>query len=63
MFKLYIASAIAAFGLYGFAQYKGWSMFASEAQEYQRMKAQGQSSGSGRGGSSGGFGGGSSGHK
>ena len=59
MFKLYLASALTAFGLYGTAQYKGWSMFASEAEEFQRIKAEGQSSGYGRGGSgSGGSGGG-----
>jgi hypothetical protein len=62
MFKLYLASALAAFSLYGTAQYKGWSMFASEAQEFQRIKSEGQSSGYGRGGSGGGSGG-SSGHK
>lgn len=61
MFKLYLASAIAAFGLYGFAQYKGWSMFASEAQDFQRARAE-QAYGSSRGGWGGGFGG-SSGHK
>jgi hypothetical protein len=57
MFKLYLASAILGFGLYGYAQYKGWSLFASEAQEYQRARASGTSSGHGSGyGGSGGSG-------
>ena len=40
MFRAYIASALAAFGLYGYAQYRGWSIMPSEAQEYQRQKAE-----------------------
>jgi len=64
MFKFYLASAFLAFGLYGLAQYKGWSMMPSEAQEFQKRRVAEQSSSWGRsGGSSGGSGGGSSGHK
>ena len=66
MFRMYLASALIAFCTYGTAQYKGWSLFASEAQEFERQKA-GSSSGSswGRGnsGSGGSSTGGSSGHK
>ena len=64
MFKFYLASAFLAFGLYGLAQYKGWSMMPSEAQEFQKRRAAEQSSSWGRsGGGSGGSSGGSSGHK
>jgi len=60
MFKAYIAAAFLAFGLYGLAQYKGWSVMPSEAQEFQKRRFAEQSSSWGRGGSGGG---GSSGHK
>lgn len=64
MFRMYLAAAAIAFLTYGTAQYKGWSMFASEAQEFERQKAGGSSSSSwGRGSSGGGGTGGSSGHK
>ena len=59
MFRTYITAAMLAFGLYGYAQYRGWSVMPSEAQEFQRMRAeQAYSGGGGRGSSSG-----SSGHK
>jgi hypothetical protein len=61
MFRLYLATALTSFGLYGFAQYKGWSVMPSEAQEFQSARSSGGSSSYGRG-SSGGSGG-SSGHK
>ena len=63
MFRFYLASALIAFATYGTAQYKGWSVFASEAQEFQRQKASQGSSSWGRGSSGGGGTGGSSGHK
>ena len=64
MFRMYLASAVIAFLSYGTAQYKGWSMFASEAQEFERQKSGSSSSSWGRGSSgSGGSTGGSSGHK
>lgn len=59
MFKAYLAAAFLAFGLYGLAQYKGWSVMPSEAQEFQKRRAEEQSSSWSRGSS----GGGSSGHK
>ncbi len=63
MFKAYLAAAFLSFGLYGLAQYRGWSVMPSEAQEFQRQRAEEQrSSWGGRGGSGGGSGG-SSGHK
>ena len=40
MFRMYLASAVIAFLSYGTAQYKGWSMFASEAQEFASRRAQ-----------------------
>ena len=55
MFKAYLAAAFVSFGLLGYAQYKGWSLFASEAQEWQNRRHYGSSSsgGSGRYGSGG----------
>jgi hypothetical protein len=61
MFRAYIAAAFAAFGLYSFGQYRGWSVMPSEAQEFQRSRAEQQSSSYGRGSS--GSGSSSSGHK
>jgi hypothetical protein len=56
MFKLYLASAFLALGVYGYAQYRGWSLLPSEAEEYQRVRAAQQASRSGSsGGRSGGF--------
>lgn len=62
MFRTYLAAAMLAFGAYGYGQYKGWSVMPSEAQEFQRQRAE-QSAApyGGRGGSS--RSGGSSGHK
>ena len=57
MFKLYLASAFLALGLFGYAQYRGWTLLPSDAEEFQRVRAAEQStrrSGSG-GRSSGGF--------
>jgi len=63
MFRTYLGYAIVALGLYTYSQAKGWSMFASEAQEFASRRAQEaeqRSSGS-SGGRSGGSGGGFSG--
>lgn len=60
MFRTYLGYALMALGLYGYAQSKGWTMFASEAQEFASRRAQEaeyRSSGGSYGGrgSSGGF--------
>lgn len=60
MFRTYFGYAIVALGLYTYSQAKGWSMFASEAQEFAGRRAQEaeqRSSGSsgGRSGGGGGF--------
>ena len=60
MFKTYLGYAMVALGLYAYAQAKGWSMFASEAQEFasrRAAEAEQRSSGtsSGRSGGGGGF--------
>jgi hypothetical protein len=63
MFRTYLGYAIVALGLYTYSQAKGWSMFASEAQEFashRAAEAEQRSSGS-SGGRSGGSGGGFSG--
>ena len=60
MFRAYIAAAFTAFGLYSVGQYKGWSVMPSEAQEFQRLRAEQQSSSYGR---TSGSGSSSSGHK
>jgi hypothetical protein len=39
MFRAYLASAFLAFGLFSYAQLKGWSLFPTEAQQYQRARA------------------------
>ena len=44
MFKLYLASAFLALGLYGYAQYRGWTLLPSEAEEFQRVRAAQQES-------------------
>ena len=61
MFRTYLGYALVALGLYSYSQAKGWSLFASEAQEFASRRAQeaeyratGGSS-SGRFGSGGGF--------
>ena len=65
MFRTYLGYAMVALGLYGYSQAKGWSLFASEAQEFASRRAQEaeqRSSGSSGGrSSSGGSGGGFSG--
>ena len=40
MFRSYIGYAMVALALYGYAQSKGWSLFASEAQEFASRRAQ-----------------------
>jgi hypothetical protein len=65
MYRAYLATALFALGLHAYAQLKGWSVFPSEAQEFQSRRAEeaesrhSGSSGSGRsgGGSSSGSGG------
>jgi hypothetical protein len=59
MFRFYLATALMSFGLYNYAQYRGWSVMPSEAQEFQTARSSGSSSSGGRSGG----GGGSSGHK
>jgi len=59
VFRTYLVSAFLALGLYGYAQYKGWSVFGSQAEEFRRYRAE-QAAGRSSGG---GFRGGSSGHK
>jgi len=64
MFRTYLGYAMVALGLYGYSQAKGWSLFASEAQEFASRRAheaEQRSSGSSGGRSSGGSGGGFSG--
>lgn len=53
MYKAYILAAFLGLGLYGYSQYKGWSLMSSEAEEFQRRRAQEQysSGSSGRTGS------------
>jgi hypothetical protein len=58
--RTYLGYALVALGLYTYAQAKGWSMFASEAQEFASRRAQeaeNRYSGSsgGRSGGGGGF--------
>jgi hypothetical protein len=51
MFRAYLGSALTALGLYGFAQYQGWSLLPSEADEFQRRRAEQQESRTGSGSS------------
>jgi hypothetical protein len=58
MFRTYLGYALMALGMYSFAQAKGWSMFASEAQDFASRRAQEaeyRSSGGSSGRSGGGF--------
>ena len=59
MFRTYLGYALVALGLYAYAQSKGWTIFATEAQEFASRRAQEaehrSSGGSGRFGSGGGF--------
>jgi len=59
MFRLYIVCAFLALGSFGYAQYRGWSLFGSDAEEFRRHRAE-QASARTSGGT---FRGGSSGHK
>lgn len=58
--KTYFAAALLAFALYGTAQVRGWSVLPSDAQEFERRRAEQRDEA--RGYRSGG-GGGLSGHK
>jgi len=40
MFRTYLAAAMLAFGAYSYGQYRGWSILPSEAQEFQRQRAE-----------------------
>lgn len=60
--RTYLGYALVALGIYGYSQAKGWSLFASEAQEFASRRAveaeqrsSGSSSGGRSSGSSGGF--------
>jgi hypothetical protein len=57
MYRLYLVCAFLALGLFGYAQYRGWSIVPSDAQEFQRQRAEQRMQhlygGSGSGGSSG----------
>lgn len=53
MFRTYLGYALVALGLYSYAQAKGWSMFASEAQDFASRRAAEAEQRSGGGGSSG----------
>ena len=54
MFKAYLAAAFVSFGLFGYSQYKGWSILPSEAQQWQERRTYGSGSSSGGRSSSGG---------
>ena len=60
MFRTYLAAAMLSFAAYGYGQYRGWSVMPSQAEEFQRQRAE-QRANSYGGGSS--RSGGSSGHK
>ena len=53
MFRTYLGYALVALGLMSYAQAKGWTMFASEAQEFASRRAAEAAYGSSGGGSSG----------
>lgn len=57
MFRAYLISALLASGLFGWAQFKGWSVMPSDAQEFRSQRAEqaANRTGSGSGRSSGGF--------
>jgi hypothetical protein len=38
--KLYIAASLLALAFYGTAQVRGWSLFGSDASEFQRQRAE-----------------------
>jgi len=58
MLRTYLGYALVALGLYGYAQAKGWTIFATEAQEFashRAAEAEGRTTGSSSGRSGGGF--------
>jgi hypothetical protein len=56
MFRFYLACAFLGLATFGGAQYRGWSVFASEAEEYRQQRAAAaEQGGTGRTGRSGGF--------
>ena len=58
MLRTYLGYALVALSLYGYAQAKGWTIFASEAQEFasrRAAEAEGRHGGSSSGRSGGGF--------
>jgi hypothetical protein len=58
MFRFYLACVGLGLALFGGAQYRGWSIMPTEAEEYARARAEALEQGSGRsgsGGRSGGF--------
>ncbi len=60
MLRAYVFIGILALATYGWAQYRGWSVFGSDAQEFKRQRAMGSFGNLfGRTGGTGGF----SGHK
>ena len=59
MLKFYIACSFIALSLYGTAQLRGWSLFGSDAAEFQRQRAERSEALQGRRTGGGGF----SGHK
>lgn len=40
MFRAFVVSGFLALGLYSLAQYRGWSMFPSDAEEFKRVRAE-----------------------
>ena len=40
MFRSFVVSGLLALGLYSLAQYRGWSMFPSDAEEFKRVRAE-----------------------
>lgn len=52
MFRTYLVAAMLAFGAYGLGQYKGWSVMPSEAEEFQRQRAEQRAAYGGRSGTS-----------
>lgn len=47
MFRTYLVAAMLAFGAYGYGQYRGWSVMPSEAEEFQRQRAEQRAAGYG----------------
>jgi len=59
MFRIYVLCALIALGSFGTAQYRGWSLYGSDAEQFQKRRAEQAASRTWGGGSRGG----SSGHK